>query len=449
MSCTSPSTLFVVALGSLCVQARAVRIVMKLDGGFTSNSAMAAIAEKRSMNVKAAGVDHLISEEVHESSADLASRASRLEAHAAHEEHGAHAAAAAEERDDAAEGTMSTLEGFDDVAGAQRSAPQVATQAEARAAEAPGPAAAQPLREGGTNMAKDLETLLGAQAVLQTSAGATSSSTITSFLGGLQRLSPYQRYAVLFGAVLFLTLSICLARGLLAFLAGSGSGSGSGGEAQEAACKARDRVPCTPPKANTKPSGKSISFSTEVSPSHATQQTTAKAAKTESVSAVSSQAFVKLRSALSGASEGEAAKVEALKSLAEKLQGKYLKYPKDIGKSVFFFPKERYFAVVPQDDAVDPLDWARQVQMWRRGRLSYWADQESFERNAAAKGFIDVMRITKVTWESPSTEVKIKHWQDGATFELVLKFQEDHLASHWGKSLQEMRKVLQQTVLKV
>lgn len=156
--------------------------------------------------------------------------------------------------------------------------------------------------------------------------------------------------------------------------------------------------------------------------------------------------------------EDDKQRVESVQALALQLRGKYLKYPKDMGKNVFFFPKERYFALMPAEvglkreepnSGLQADDSARQLQRWRRGRLTYWEDEDAFNNGKTPKGHIDIMRIMKVTVDSASTEVKVKHWQDGATFELVLKFPIEHSAYTWGRALQEIRKHLQQTVLRV
>merc|ERR1719469_836233 len=59
--------------------------------------------------------------------------------------------------------------------------------------------------------------------------------------------------------------------------------------------------------------------------------------------------------------------------------------------------KDRFVAAVPADEVAPDADWATYVKRWRRGKLGYWQDQESYQRRDVPKGYLELLSITKVS----------------------------------------------------
>jgi hypothetical protein len=110
-------------------------------------------------------------------------------------------------------------------------------------------------------------------------------------------------------------------------------------------------------------------------------------------------------------------------------------------------PKERFVAAVPADEVVPDTDWGAYVKRWRRGKLGYWADKESYMRREAPKGYLDLMSVTKVSAPEGGTaeDVSVKHrdLETSQVQRLVLRFTDERKADSWRTALRTLRGLLQ------
>lgn len=109
--------------------------------------------------------------------------------------------------------------------------------------------------------------------------------------------------------------------------------------------------------------------------------------------------------------------------------------------------KDRFVAAVPADEVVPDTDWSMYVRRWRRGKLGYWSDKDSYARREAPKGHLDLLSITKVSIPEGGTpeDVSVKHRdvESNQVLRLVLRFPDARKAEAWRTAMRTLRGLLQ------
>jgi len=141
--------------------------------------------------------------------------------------------------------------------------------------------------------------------------------------------------------------------------------------------------------------------------------------------------------------------VEAFEALAARLECECQKYPKS-GGGMFTNPQSRYLAAMARDDVwvASQESWQMRLRYWRKGKLVYWKDRQSYLRKEKPKGSLDLLSISKVIWEQEEPQnVTVRHVAGGDKFDLVLKFSAEGIAKEWKEALLQMRRLVSQANL--
>jgi len=137
--------------------------------------------------------------------------------------------------------------------------------------------------------------------------------------------------------------------------------------------------------------------------------------------------------------------VEKLKQLAATLEGPFKKYPKN-GKHFLSHAESRYLAIRPQsgpDDAAGDNPVAEFVR-WKNGRILYWTSKDAYEHDAAERGHVDLLKITKVSWERSSPQkVTLHHKDQDGAYDMTLRFRDSFKAENWARVCWQFRKLLE------
>lgn len=143
--------------------------------------------------------------------------------------------------------------------------------------------------------------------------------------------------------------------------------------------------------------------------------------------------------------------VAKVKQLAAKLEGEFKKFPRK-GKSFIAMATSRYIVAEPSrrkdgDDAAGE-DPSSELAHWKLGRIAYWTDKAAYLKGDEQKGHVDLMKITKVTWERDiPNEVNLRHkGTDGDSSTLTLVFDNDARAEDWHRVCWQLRTLLDHRV---
>lgn len=156
---------------------------------------------------------------------------------------------------------------------------------------------------------------------------------------------------------------------------------------------------------------------------------------------------------------GEKAVVEDIKSSAKSLRTYCEKAPVHF-PSKLRMRKKRFIAVIPDakdgaqevtnstvKESCDESEWHRKLMRWQRGRVAYWKDASAFNARQSPLGWIELMSISKVAFDSKGDPnmVVLSYKEETNVCELKLWFETPESAHQWGKAFSELRLLLKRT----